>query len=87
MAGLAVGCVSCRGAVADKMTSVWLLTIALRTRHRFIEHVDADAAVCEKKIVGTVTGFRISAAPSADHRPVADRFIAHVTNSFALALA
>jgi len=90
MVGLAVGCVIVpAGLVADKMTSVWLLTISLCGLGIASPNTwTLTQAVCEKKIVGTVTGIQnFGGNLGGIIAPALTGYIAHVTDSFALALA
>ena len=60
MLGLAIGClVVPAGFVADKMTAVWLLTIALCGIGIAAPNTwTLTQAVCEKRVVGTVSGIQ-----------------------------
>lgn len=60
MLGLAIGClVVPAGFVADKMTAVWLLTIALCGIGIASPNTwTLTQAVCEKRVVGTVSGIQ-----------------------------
>src|SRR5262249_44105536 len=60
MLGLAVGCLIVpAGIVADKMTAVWLLTISLCGLGISSPNTwTLTQVVCEKKIVGTVSGIQ-----------------------------
>jgi ACS family glucarate transporter-like MFS transporter len=77
------------GLVADKMTSVWLLTISLCGLGIASPNTwTLTQAVCEKKIVGTVTGIQnFGGNLGGIIAPALTGYIAHVTDSFALALA
>jgi MFS transporter, ACS family, D-galactonate transporter len=88
MTGLAVGCLIVpAGLVADKMTAVWLLTISLCGLGICSPNTwTLTQAVCEKKIVGTVSGIQnFGGNLGGILAPALTGFIAH-TNSFALAL-
>ncbi|MEJ7711816.1 MAG: MFS transporter [Pyrinomonadaceae bacterium] len=76
------------GLVADKMTAVWLLTLALCGLGIASPNTwTLTQAVCEKRIVGTVTGIQnFGGNLGGIIAPALTGFIAHVTNSFALAL-
>jgi nitrate/nitrite transporter NarK len=87
--GLVVGCLIVpAGMVADKMTAVWLLTISLCGLGIASPNTwTLTQAVCEKKIVGTVTGIQnFGGNLGGILAPALTGFIAHITNSFALAL-
>jgi MFS transporter, ACS family, D-galactonate transporter len=87
--GLAVGCLIVpAGMVADKMTAVWLLTISLCGLGIASPNTwTLTQAACEKKIVGTVTGIQnFGGNLGGILAPALTGFIAHATNSFALAL-
>ena len=87
--GLAVGCLIVpAGMVADKMTSVWLLTISLCGLGIASPNTwTLTQAVCQKKIVGTVSGIQnFGGNLGGILAPALTGFIAHATNSFALAL-
>lgn len=87
--GLVVCCLIVpAGLVADKMTAVWLLTLALCGLGIASPNTwTLTQAVCEKKIVGTVTGIQnFGGNLGGIIAPALTGFIAHVTNSFALAL-
>ena len=74
--------------VADKMTAVWLLTISLCGLGIASPNTwTLTQAVCEKKIVGTVAGIQnFGGNLGGILAPALTGFIAHITNSFALAL-
>jgi ACS family D-galactonate transporter-like MFS transporter len=87
--GLAVGCLIVpAGLVADKITSVWLLTISLCGLGLASPNTwTLTAAVCQKKIVGTVAGIQnFGGNLGGILAPALTGFIAHKTDSFALAL-
>ena len=87
--GLAIGCLIVpAGMVADKLTAVWLLTISLCGLGLASPNTwTLTAAVCQKKIVGTVAGIQnFGGNLGGIIAPALTGFIAHKTNSFALAL-
>jgi len=87
--GLAIGCLIVpAGMVADKMAAVWLLTISLCGLGLASPNTwTLTAAVCQKKIVGTVAGIQnFGGNIGGILAPALTGFIAHKTNSFALAL-
>ena len=87
--GLAIGCLIVpAGMVADKMTAVWLLTISLCGLGLASPNTwTLTAAVCQKKIVGTVAGIQnFGGNLGGIIAPALTGFIAHKTKSFALAL-
>jgi MFS transporter, ACS family, D-galactonate transporter len=87
--GLAIGCLIVpAGMVADKMTAVWLLTISLSGLGVASPNTwTLTQAVCQKKIVGTVSGIQnFGGNLGGILAPAVTGFIAHATNSFALAL-
>jgi MFS family permease len=87
--GLAIGCLIVpAGMVADKMTAVWLLTISLCGLGLASPNTwTLTAAVCQKRIVGTVAGIQnFGGNLGGILAPALTGFIAHKTNSFALAL-
>lgn len=89
IAGLAVGCLIVpAGMVADKITAVWLLTISLCGLGISAPNTwTLTQAVCEKKIVGTVSGIQnFGGNLGGILAPALTGLIAHVTHSFALAL-
>jgi MFS family permease len=87
--GLGIGCLIVpAGMVADKMTAVWLLTISLAGLGLASPNTwTLTAAVCQKKIVGTVAGIQnFGGNLGGILAPAVTGFIAHKTGSFALAL-
>lgn len=87
--GLAVGCFIVPAVlVADKMTAVWLLTVSLSGLGIASPNTwTLTQAVCEKKIVGTVSGIQnFGGNLGGILAPALIGFIAHATDSFALAL-
>jgi ACS family glucarate transporter-like MFS transporter len=87
--GLAIGCLIVpAGMVADKITAVWLLTVSLAGLGLASPNTwTLTAAVCEKKIVGTVAGIQnFGGNLGGILAPAVTGFIAHKTGSFALAL-
>ena len=90
IAGLAIGCLIVpAGMVENKMTAVWLLTISLCGLGLASPNTwTLTAAVCEKKIVGTVAGIQnFGGNLGGIIAPALTGFIAHKTNSFAIALS
>src|SRR6266404_6928618 len=88
LTGLAIGCLIVpAGMVADKMTAVWLLTISLCGLGIASPNTwTLTQAVCQKKIVGTVSGIQnFGGNLGGILAPALTGFIAHVTDSFALA--
>jgi MFS transporter, ACS family, D-galactonate transporter len=88
--GLAIGCfIVPAGMVADKMTAVWLLTISLCGLGICSPNTwTLTQAVCEKKIVGTVTGIQnFGGNLGGILAPALTGFIAQATGSFALSFA
>jgi ACS family glucarate transporter-like MFS transporter len=86
--GLAVACfIVPAGMVADKMTAVWLLTISLGGLGVCSANTwTLTQAVCDKKIVGTVSGIQnFGGNLGGILAPALTGFIAHATDSFALA--
>jgi ACS family D-galactonate transporter-like MFS transporter len=86
--GLAVGCLIVpAGMVADKMTAVWLLTVSLCGLGICSPNTwTLTQSVCEKKIVGTVTGIQnFGGNLGGILAPALTGFIAQATHSFALA--
>ncbi|MCM3874321.1 MAG: MFS transporter [Pyrinomonadaceae bacterium] len=86
--GLAIGCLIVpAGMVSDKLTAVWLLTISLCGLGICSPNTwTLTQAVCEKKIVGTVTGIQnFGGNLGGILAPALTGYIAHVTDSFALA--
>jgi len=89
LTGLAIGCLIVpAGMVADKMTAVWLLTISLSGLGIASPNTwTLTQAVCQKKIIGTVSGIQnFGGNLGGILAPALTGFIAHATNSFALAL-
>jgi len=87
--GLAIGCLIVpAGLVVNKMTAVWLLTISLCGLGLASPNTwTLTQAVCQKKIVGTVAGIQnFGGNLGGIIAPALTGFIAHKTNSFALAL-
>ncbi len=87
--GLAIGCLIIpAGMVADKMTAVWLLTISLSGLGISSPNTwTLTQAVCEKRIVGTVSGIQnFGGNLGGIMAPALTGFIAHKAHSFALAL-
>jgi MFS transporter, ACS family, D-galactonate transporter len=76
------------GMVEDKMTAVWLLTVSLCGLGVCAPNTwTLTQAVCEKKIVGTVTGIQnFGGNIPGILAPALTGYIAHATGSFALAL-
>jgi MFS family permease len=86
--GLAIGCLIVpAGLVADKITAVWLLTISLCGLGICSPNTwTLTQAVCDKKIVGTVSGIQnFGGNVGGILAPAVTGFIAHATDSFALA--
>ena len=86
--GLTIGCLIVpAGMVSDKLTAVWLLTISLCGLGICSPNTwTLTQAVCEKKIVGTVTGIQnFGGNLGGILAPALTGYIAHVTDSFALA--
>jgi ACS family D-galactonate transporter-like MFS transporter len=87
--GLLIGCLIVpAGMVEDKMTAVWLLTISLSGIGIASPNTwTLTQAVCEKKIVGTVSGIQnFGGNLGGIIAPALTGYIAHRTGSFALAL-
>src|SRR6185295_13709876 len=87
--GLVVGCLIVpAGLVEDKMTAVWLLTISLCGLGVASPNTwTLTQAICEKKIVGTVSGIQnFGGNIPGILAPALTGYIAHATGSFALAL-
>ncbi len=87
--GLFIGCLIVpAGMVEDKMTAVWLLTISLGGIGIASPNTwTLTQAVCDKKIVGTVSGIQnFGGNLGGIIAPALTGFIAHSTGSFALAL-
>lgn len=76
------------GMVEDKLTAVWLLSVALCSLS--VSGITSWAllqAVCEKKVVGTAGGLQnFFGNVGGIIAPALTGFIAHATGSFALAL-
>lgn len=88
MAGLAIGgLIVPAGLVSSKVAAVWLLTISLCGLGICSPNTwTLTQAVCEKKIVGTVTGIQnFGGNIGGIIAPALTGYIAHVTESFALA--
>jgi MFS transporter, ACS family, D-galactonate transporter len=88
--GLAIGCLIVpAGLVTDKITAVWLLTISLCGLGICSPNTwTLTQAVCDKKIVGTVSGIQnFGGNVGGILAPALTGFIAHATDSFALAFA
>jgi MFS transporter, ACS family, D-galactonate transporter len=88
--GLAIGCLIVpAGLVASKLAAVWLLTISLCGLGICSPNTwTLTQAVCEKKIVGSVSGIQnFGGNVGGIIAPALTGYIAHVTNSFALAFA
>ena len=88
--GLAIGCLIVpAGLVSSKLTAVWLLTISLCGLGICSPNTwTLTQAVCEKRIVGSVTGIQnFGGNIGGIIAPALTGYIAHVTNSFALAFA
>jgi MFS transporter, ACS family, D-galactonate transporter len=86
--GLAIGCLIVpAGMVEDKMTAVWLLAISLCGLGLASPNTwTLTQAVCEKKIVGTVTGIQnFGGNLGGILAPALTGFIAQATGSFTLA--
>ncbi len=86
--GLAIACpIVPAGMVASKMVAVWLLTISLCGLGICSPNTwTLTQAVCERKIVGTVTGIQnFGGNVGGILAPALTGYIAHVTKSFALA--
>jgi ACS family glucarate transporter-like MFS transporter len=84
--GLAIGCLIVpAGMVADNMTAVWLLTISLSGLGIAAPNTwTLTQAVCEKRIVGTVSGIQnFGGNLGGILAPALTGFIADVTHSFA----
>ena len=87
--GLGIGCLIVpAGMVTDKMAAVWLLTISLAGLGLASPNTwTLTAAVCQKKIVGTVAGIQnFGGNLGGILAPAVTGFIAHKTGSFAMAL-
>src|SRR6266542_7073232 len=86
--GLAIGCLIVpAGMVANKISAVWLLTISLCGLGICSSNTwTLTQAVCNKKLVGTVSGIQnFGGNLGGILAPALTGFIAHVTDSFALA--
>ena len=86
--GLAIGCLIVpAGFVSNKLVAVTLLTISLCGLGICSPNTwTLTQAVCEKKIVGTVSGIQnFGGNVGGIIAPALTGYIAHVTNSFALA--
>ncbi|HEV8429030.1 MAG TPA: MFS transporter [Pyrinomonadaceae bacterium] len=87
--GLAIACLIVpAGMVQDKMSAVWLLTISLCGLGICSPNTwTLTQAVCDKKIVGTVSGIQnFGGNLGGILAPSLTGFIVHLTGSFALAL-
>jgi sugar phosphate permease len=87
--GLAIACLIVpAGIVEDKMTAVWLLAISLGGLNICGPNTwSLTQAASEKKIVGTMAGIQnFGGNVGGIIAPALTGFIAHQTNSFALAL-
>jgi sugar phosphate permease len=90
IAGLAIGLLIVpAGLVASKSVAVWLLTISLCGLGICSPNTwTLTQAVCEKKIVGSVSGIQnFGGNVGGIIAPALTGYIAHITNSFALAFA
>ena len=90
LVGLAIGCLIVpAGFTTDKVTCVWLLTISLCGLGICSPNTwTLTQAVCERKIVGTVAGIQnFGGNLGGILAPAVTGYIAHVTNSFALAFS
>ena len=88
--GLAIGCLIVpAGLVSSKLTAVWLLTISLCGLGICSPNTwTLTQAVCEKRIVGSVTGIQnFGGNLGGIIAPALTGYLAHVTNSFAVAFA
>ncbi|HYW72165.1 MAG TPA: MFS transporter [Pyrinomonadaceae bacterium] len=88
--GLAIGCLIVpAGLVANKLTAVWLLTISLCGLGICSPNTwTLTQAVCEKRIVGSVSGIQnFGGNVGGIIAPALTGYLAHVTNSFAVAFA
>ncbi len=89
-AGLAIACLIVpAGMVEDKMTSVWLLATSLCGLGLASPNTwTLTQAVCSKSIVGTVSGIQnFGGNVGGIIAPALTGYIAHVTQSFILALS
>jgi ACS family D-galactonate transporter-like MFS transporter len=87
--GLGIGCLIVpAGLVADRITAVWLLTISLAGLGITSPHMwTLPLAVCERQIVGTVSGIQnLGGNLGGIIAPALTGLIAQSTGSFALAL-
>ena len=87
--GLGIGClIVVAGMVDDKPTAVWLLTISLCGLGICSPNTwTLTQAVCSKNIVGTVSGIQnFGGNLGGILAPALTGYIAHTTQSFALAL-
>ena len=88
--GMALACLIVpAGLVADKMTAVWLMTISLCGLGISAPNTwTLTQAACSKHIVGTVSGIQnFGGNLGGIIAPALTGYIAHKTNSFALALS
>lgn len=86
--GLAIGgLIVPAGLVSSKLAAVWLLTISLSGLGICSPNTwTLTQAVCEKRIVGSVTGIQnFGGNVGGIIAPALTGYIAHITNSFALA--
>ncbi|PYV43465.1 MAG: hypothetical protein DMG06_10700 [Acidobacteria bacterium] len=89
IAGLAIGCLIIpAGMVEDKLKAVWLLTLSLAGLGISSPNTwTLTQAVCSKSMVGTVSGIQnFGGNLGGIMAPVLTGYIAHTTQSFALAL-
>jgi MFS family permease len=87
--GLLIGClIVVAGMVEDKLTAVWLLTISLCGLGVCSPNTwTLTQAICSKNIVGTVSGIQnFGGNLGGILAPALTGYIAHTTQSFALAL-
>ena len=90
LVGLAIGCLIVpAGMVGDKMSAVWLLTISLCGLGICSPNTwTLTQAVCDKKIVGTVSGIQnFGGNLGGILAPSLTGFIVHASGSFVLALS
>ena len=88
--GLAIGCLIVpAGLVSSKLAAVWLLTISLCGLGICSPNTwTLTQAVCEKKIVGSVSGIQnFGGNLGGIIAPALTGYLAHVTNSFVVAFA